>query len=346
MRQRQKLTGKKKIVWLLLVVCMTVWFAGCGGGNGSASESSKISENVSTVLAQTTDYLYETVETPVYASVGGDWTMLVLAQSGYEMEDSYRASYLQNVAQVVKEKKGILNSRKITDYDRVILSLTALGEDVSDIAGYDLLKPLSNFTQVCQQGINGPIWTLIALDSKDYQIPENKKQSAQTTRKKLIAYILERQLPDGGWTLAGDEADADLTAMALQALSRYVSKDTKVKDAVEKAVNLLATMQQEDGAFSSGGTENVESTAQVMLALLSLNIDPQKDSRFIQQETTLYDALLSFRKEDGGFCHIKGEETNQMATEQAGCALTAYARYLDGKTFLYVIGNSVEVPAT
>lgn len=73
-----------------------------------------------------------------------------------------------------------------------------------------------------KQGINGWIWGLIALDSLRYPIPEG----AFYSRDDIILEILRRQLPDGGFALTGEEADPDITAMALQALSPYYNNKT------------------------------------------------------------------------------------------------------------------------
>ena len=102
----------------------------------------------------------------------------------------------------------------------------AIGVNPADVNGYNLLYPLADFNQVNWQGINGTIYALIALDSNNYEIPkltetDLQKGLVQTTREKLIAHILQNQLEDGGWTLSGTESDADMTAMAIQALAPY-----------------------------------------------------------------------------------------------------------------------------
>ncbi len=50
----------------------------------------------------------------------------------------------------------------------MILALTAIGKDVTNVGGHNLLAGLDEMSYVTYQGINGPIWTLIALDSHDY----------------------------------------------------------------------------------------------------------------------------------------------------------------------------------
>lgn len=94
------------------------------------------------------------------------------------------------------------------------------------MAGYDLTKALGDYDKTIWQGLNGPIWALIALDSRDYPMPVNPEAKTQATRQMYIDRILECQLPDGGWSLfGGTEAagsgdgvsDPDITGMALQA---------------------------------------------------------------------------------------------------------------------------------
>ena len=83
-------------------------------------------------------------------------------------------------------------------------------------------------------------------------------------------------------------------------------------------------MQNADGGFSSWGSENAESCAQVLLALNALGLDD--DSRFVKNGHSVLDALLTYQNADGGFCHERGGETNLMASEQAACARVARPR--------------------
>ena len=100
-----------------------------------------------------------------------------------------------------------------------------MGIDASNVEGYDLTAALSDMTYVKKQGLNGPIWALIALDSGNYEIPQisSGKTTAQVSREKLLSYILSSELTDGGFNLTKSDsqgADPDVTAMALQALYR------------------------------------------------------------------------------------------------------------------------------
>ena len=96
------------------------------------------------------------------------------------------------------------------------------------MAGYNLLEPLADYDQVIWQGINGPVYALLALDSREYEIPAAPEGKTQTTREKLIDYILEKEIASGGWALFGSSADPDITAMTIQALAAYYGTDSRV----------------------------------------------------------------------------------------------------------------------
>lgn len=261
---------------------------------------------------------------------GSEWLVIALARSGRDVPDSYYDS----VVKAVQSAKGQLSEKKSTEYARTILALTAIGKDPADVGGYDLLAGLADMDDVTYQGINGAIFALLALDSGKYDVPAAAEGGTQVTRDGLVAYILAQQLSDGGWALSGTSADPDVTAMALQALAPYRTGDETVDTAVDKGVQLLSDMQLADGGYSSWGTLNSESCAQVLIALATLGIDPVSDSRFVKNGLTVLDALLAYAV-SGGFRHTVDGEADAIATEQALCALTAYARLLDGKTALY-----------
>ncbi len=261
---------------------------------------------------------------------GSEWLVIALARSGRDVPDSYYDS----VVKAVQSAKGQLSEKKSTEYARTILALTAIGKDPADVGGYDLLAGLADMDDVTYQGINGAIFALLALDSGKYDVPAAAEGGTQVTRDGLVAYILAQQLSDGGWALSGTSADPDVTAMALQALAPYRTGDETVDAAVDKGVQLLSDMQLSDGGYSSWGTLNSESCAQVLIALAALGIDPVSDSRFVKNGLTVLDALLAYAV-SGGFRHTVDGEADAIATEQALCALTAYARLLDGKTALY-----------
>ena len=283
--------------------------------------------NLDTIYKTTGDFM-ATLGTPTVNSTGGEWMVIGLARSGRTVP----AGYYDNVVEYVKAKADAnerLHPTKVTDNARVILALTAIGKDVTNVGGHNLLKGLDSMDYVQAQDINGPIFTLIALDSHNYPT------MGDVTREKLIQVILDAQLNDGGWDLSADKADPDMTAMAIQALAPYYKTNETVKAAVDKALEALSALQRTDGGFDSWGTVNSESCAQVIVALTALGIDPTADSRFVKNGHTVLDALAGFYVTGGGFRHTAGGERNDMATEQGYYALAAYYRFANTQTRLY-----------
>ena len=283
--------------------------------------------NLDTIYQTTGDFM-ATLGTPTVNSTGGEWMVIGLARSGRTVP----AGYYDNVVKYVKANADAnerLHPTKVTDNARVILALTAIGKDVTNVGGHNLLKGLDSMDYVQAQDINGPIFTLIALDSHNYPT------MGDVTREKLIQVILDAQLNDGGWNLSAENADPDMTAMAIQALAPYYKTNETVKAAVDKALEALSALQRSDGGFDSWGTVNSESCAQVIVALTALGIDPTADSRFVKNGHTVLDALAGFYVTGGGFRHTAGGERNDMATEQGYYALAAYYRFANTQTRLY-----------
>lgn len=296
----------------------------------------------------------------------GDWFPIGLGRLGISDDyDAYLAVLRNNVEQRYR-KKGKLSAAKATEWHRIALAVLACGGDPTDFGTDEDGQPINliadgtydrgKTASLGKQGINGWIWGLIALDSRRYEIPED----AYYSRDDIICEILRRQLSDGGFSLSGKEGDPDITAMAVQALSpyynsekqyRYVSSDTKeektatVRYVIDAALACLSSLQTSDGDFVSWGTKNVESAAQVLVALCSLGIDPLTDNRFIKDGNTLYDGIMRYRMPDGGFLHSytadpdnpssRPDASNSMASEQVLYALAALYRQQNGMRALY-----------
>ena len=288
-------------------------------------------------------YMVSAVKAPEVGSIGGEWAVIGLARSGYSVPKDYFDNYYVNVEKYVKSCNGVLHERKYTEYSRVILALTAIGRDPSKVAGYNLLTPLGDFEKTIWQGLNGPIWALIALDSGNYEIPKNPAAKTQATRQLYIDEIVKNQKKDGGWALTDTaDTDVDITAMALQALAKYQDQKA-VKAATDKALAYLSNVQDSKGGYASWGTTNVESVAQVIVALCELGVSLD-DSRFVKSGHTLTENLLSFRQSNGGFYHVidGSDGNNQMSSEQGFYALVAIDRAANGQNSLYRMGDAVK----
>ena len=289
----------------------------------------ELGKKADTIYKNTGDYLAKR-GTPNVGSIGGEWMALGLARSGRTVPEGYYDTVVKYVKDNI-DSNGRLDENKATENARIILALTAIGKDVTNVGGHDLLAGLNEMSYLSKQGINGAIFTLIALDSHNYT------PAGDVTRDKLVQTILDAQISsDGGWSLDGKNADVDMTAMAIQALAAYYKSNSSAKKAVDKGLSWLSSVQQNDGGFTSWGAANSESCAQVIVALTALGIDPAKDSRFIKNGVSVLDALCSFAVNGGGFKHLATETSaNGMATEQGFYALVAYYRLLNGQSSLY-----------
>lgn len=295
-------------------------------------------EQTADYLDKISEYEMNKVVTPSYGSVGGEWLIMGLARYG-TLTENYRNIYLNNLKTEVEKCKGVLSEKKYTEYARVVLALTSLEKDPTDFAGYNLLRPLVELDNVIKNGLNGVTFSLIAFDCGNYDIPDAVEEytGKKVTREKLISILLNAQLEDGGWAYLGSKSDVDMTAMAVQALGKYYHQG-KVKVALDKAVKWLSSKQNASGAFSGGGSENCESTAQVLTAITILGIEVS-DSRFVKNDNTILDGLLQYYK-DGGFKHTDNSLVNQISTEQAMYGLAAYYRSLTDENSLYDMGDS------
>lgn len=301
---------------------------------GGSGEDTGYSEYLNKALAN----IKKTVPTPQVGSVSGEWAVLGLARGNANVTNSYYDSYYDRVVAYVKAniKSGEkLDNTKSTEHSRIILALTAIGEDPTSVGVHNLLTALNDLDYVKKQGSNGPIWALLAVDSGNYEYAK---------REQLIEAILADRVGNG-WSLDGGTADTDMTAMALQALAPYNDEEhPEVKSAIEAALTLLSGMQQNDGGFASFGTANSESAAQVVVALSALGLDANTDSRFVKNGHSVLENLLSYAQEDGSFLHLSDGSSgnNQMAAEQGTYALVAYDRHVKGKHSLYDMTDVVK----
>lgn len=287
-------------------------------------------------------YIQGAVSAPVVSYLFGEWAVLGQARAKVPLSEAYIAAYYEKVVAYVQKNMGndgVLvdpESRNptVTDNERIILALTAIGKDPANVGGENLLKALQNkdimkVTDTSNTDINGLVMGLLALNSRNY--------TSDTSW--LVQAVLEQQNKDGSWRASADTkpvGDVDMTAMALQALAPYYKDggNETVNTAVERALNWLS------GKYRSG-YDSSESCAQVVIALSALNLDANTDARFTKtvegKTLSVLGNLLQYRvAENGGFKHqFADKAVNEMATEQALCAMAAYARFTEKANALY-----------
>ena len=289
------------------------------------------------------EYVKSETYNPSLGSTYGEWAVLAEARGNVSASVWYD-KYLSNMAKTVASMNGRLDTTntqtKHTEYSRVILALTSLGEDATKFTGsngtvYNLVEPLfeknGSTYRVSEQGNNGTAFALIALDSGNYY----DNATGTTARNAWINSLLDAQISDGSWGIDADfpGSNVDMTAMVVQALAPYCSTNANVKDAVDKAVKWLSAEYQKTGDYGSS-----ESAAQVIVALSALNIDAKIDSRFQHNGISVLSNFLSYADPNSkGFLHDKqpNSTVNQMASEQAAYTLVAYDRHVNGSKRLY-----------
>ncbi|MBQ5897573.1 MAG: hypothetical protein IIW81_03820, partial [Oscillospiraceae bacterium] len=144
-----------------------------------------------------------------------DWTAIFYKEFG--IEDDFEG-YLAELEQKVTEEyaaDGGLDSTKATEWHRTILVVTALGGDATSFGTHPdgtkinlVADGIYNYINedLANQGINGFIYALLALDCGGYEIPKGAKY----TRESMVSSLIAEQHEDGSFGF-GDRSDIDMT---------------------------------------------------------------------------------------------------------------------------------------
>ena len=298
-------------------------------------------QDVSTVLNATMAQLATTVSAPSFGTNAGEWTVFSLARGNYFAKDNayftdYYARIVETVNKIAAEvnMNGALDKNKSTENSRLIMALSAIGKNATAVGDWNLVEAYSanGINWIKKQGMNGTIWTLIALDTGNYAT------SDPTIRQQCVDSILAARHDDGGWSLVTAKAqpsNVDITCMTLTALYPYRDQEA-VATACAEAIEWLSESQLATGGFPYGQGETSESCAWAIVALTTWGINPDTDSRFIKDGNSPVDNLLTYYvEEEAMFEHGKGAGANAMATDQSTYALVAYDRFINGEKALY-----------
>lgn len=283
----------KRLLALILVVSLLL--CACGGG--------ELKVDSAALAEQTARLLLEKNPEPKPGSLGGEWLVLTMCRLDCELPGGWLEGYREKLEAFVADCGGVLHEKKYTEYSRVILAVTAMGGDARNVAGYDLTAPLEDYEQTIFQGVNGAIYALLALDSGSY--------GSNEIREQYLAHILRKELPGGGWTMMGDEPEADVTAMALQALAKYRDR-TEIAAAVDRGLAVLESIEYTTS----------EAVSQTIVALSELGMAAEDQ----------VELLLTFRTEEGEFRHVMDGAADPLSTEQAFYALVSANLQQDGRS--------------
>ena len=298
-KNRKNRIGIKALSVLLVSVILLL--SACGG-----SQSWKMPDDIEKVAKETAAQLVKNNPDPIISAVGGEWLIIGVHLSGYDAGDGYFDRYYDNVRATVKSQKGVISEEHYSEYARLIVCLHLLGKDVTNVEGYDLTPYVDDYEKISDQGSTAADFALIASQIGGFHL-ENEE-----------AYIDLILSDTGEATVMGAAGLTDYTAMALEALSFYRGR-ADVDAFIEEGLAMLSEKQQADG-----GMNNCEATAEVIMMLVQLGLDPLTDERFIKDGNTLADALMLWYLGKGQFMHdSKLKEYDALATEKALMALDA-----------------------
>ena len=331
---KAKKAGEVQVIgtpWDATADCKPVQFTVLVSKGGIVPDDTDYTALVKEDIQHGMDYLQKE---PVNA-YGDEWNIFTTLRAGGTISQENLDAYYASVSE--KLKTGLTKLRA-TDVARVSITLAAMGKDLTDIDGVNLMKALYNDElkmKIGKDTSNAPIWALIALDCQNADIPKD----AVWTREKLIQHILTFQTQEGGFGLTNNKfSSIDMTGMALQALAPYRNNDSypEVKTAFDKALEHMKENMTENAGFLDSGKENSCTTAQVLTALTAAGIDPlDKSNGFTKTGNKNIVKNLDSYKAESGFMWQQGQKGNGMATQQVTYAMEAYRRFAENENRLY-----------
>ena len=192
------------------------------------------------------------------AGGGTDFYTIALRQLGTETDFSLYKEAISNHIESDDIKSAVTKQKNALAMIAVGNSDSQLIDDIAD-------------TTVGVMGIMSYIYGLHLLN--------NGAHSESFTAESIADILVSMQFDDGGWAISGKYSDVDVTAMTIQALAPNTNGNDTIAESVERAISFLSEKQLESGGFQSYGTENPESSSQVIIALTSMGIDPLNDER-------------------------------------------------------------------
>ena len=121
-------------------------------------EQTRTPQSVSEVLYSTMEKLADTVTEPVFGTNAGEWTVFSLARGEYFAANTkYFNDYYERIAETVAEivpsvnMNGALDKNKSTENSRLIVALSAIGKDATNVGGIYCFYVIEPGIGKCQQ---------------------------------------------------------------------------------------------------------------------------------------------------------------------------------------------------
>ena len=245
-------------------------------------------------VTESKDYLAAATQEENAKNVYALWT------SGADVPDGFYDDYLRALANWmdIAAKRG-----KAGYVPGAVRTVAAMGLDVADFAGHDLLAAMQR-----PELVDADEDRLDMLMDLDAAGDAGKTDGFSALREQLLTEALARQQSSGEFrytskwpielkrTGVDDEPDRFdyilLTAKSVQALAPYQSR-TDVSAAIDKALNYLSEQQLPGGGFLRYGDEDVAEDAAVLEMLAALGIS-LADERFTKDDRTVLDGMMGW----------------------------------------------------
>ena len=248
-------------------------------------------------VTESKDYLATATQEENAKAVYALWTSGATVPSGFYDE------YLQALADWLDlaVKRG-----KTAYIPGAIRTVAAMGLDVTDFAGHDLMDALRKPELV--EADEDRLDMLMDLDAAG---DAGKTDEFNALREQLLTEALARQQSSGEFRYTskwpaelkqkGVDGEPDrfdyilLTAKSVQALAPYQDRKD-VSAAIDKALDYLSEQQLPSGGFVKYGDEDVEEDAAVLEILAALDIS-LTDERFTKDGHTVLDGMMDWYQE-------------------------------------------------
>lgn len=283
---------------LLALVMLLPIVAQAAPTDGWTDEAEQAYQTVTQLVIQrvseSKDYLATATQEENAKAIYALWTSGAAVPSGFYDE------YLQALADWLDlaVKRG-----KTAYIPGVIRTVAAMGLDVTDFAGHDLMDALRKPELV--EADEDRLDMLIDLDAAG---DVGKTDEFNALREQLLTEALARQQSSGEFRYTSkwpaelkqkgvdDEPDRFdyilLTAKSVQALAPYQSRKD-VSAAIDKALTYLSEQQLPSGGFVKYGDEDVEEDAAGLEMLAALGIS-LADERFTKDGHTVLDGMMGW----------------------------------------------------
>ena len=279
----------------IMLLPATVQAAPADGWTDEAEQAYQtVTQLVIQRVTESKDYLAAATQEGNAKNVYALWT------SGADVPDGFYDDYLRALANWmdIAAKRG-----KAGYVPGAVRTVAAMGLDVADFAGHDLLAAMQR-----PELVDADEDRLDMLMDLDAAGDAGKTDGFSALREQLLTEALARQQSSGEFrytskwpielkrTGVDDEPDRFdyilLTAKSVQALAPYQSR-TDVSAAIDKALNYLSEQQLPSGGFLRYGDEDVAEDAAVLEMLAALGIS-LADERFTKDDRTVLDGMMGW----------------------------------------------------